>query len=405
MQMIKRLLQISLLICISSIVSACAGNVADEPDTELATETSIPTETPLPTSTPTPQPSASPTATLQPSPTIEVLSEDKFSSLSGLLYTSDNAIWTIDTNGQMQQLYDCFGSTRVSPDGRQSLVNQDLDIWILDHETCTSRNVTNTSGDEEAYENGALWWPGRPGRILIGYSGGDFAFGIPIEVNIANGETAPLSENISSAVPSFSPDGRKFVFETSLKDAFIYDVSSGLIELEIPEEIAKIGSPAWSHDGQSIAWIAGIDDEGNQHDGRTALVIFDIVSGDVQILDSYSPLGRDGWPFAPMWSPNDEWVIYNAWADESDKSGIWVVNSIDPENIYLPIDFEDRYANLLIQKVVWSADGKHLIISNYAPDPSDTTDSFWTEVWLVTIDTWEMQKVEALSGARIIDWQ
>lgn len=395
------LLYMCILIFVSSCLSACTNRVVNETELPTVTQTPSYTKTPFPTHPRNSLPTETATSTHSPTPIVEVLNENELGLLNGLVYALDDSIWTIDANGDSRKLYDCFASTRVSPDLRYALFIQDWDLWLMDHQTCTSRNLTDTNGEEEQFESGAMWWPGRSNTVLMGLYGAPYAFGSPSALNTQSGEMSVLSEEISSG-PSFSPDGRKFAFDGYLETPFIYDLYLGKSELEIPTdqfsgEITKIASPAWSHDGTRIAWVAGIEDKEASPSWQIALLIFDLITEDVQILYRYIPLGVTGWPLAAVWSPEDEWLAFNVLAEDSEESGIWVVPSDGGPSHKLPTVSTGR--------MFWVPTSDYLLITNYVREPDTEPGVFSTEVWLVRTESWDVQRVDQLMGATIIDWK
>ncbi|MBL1194731.1 MAG: hypothetical protein D8M60_10300 [Chloroflexi bacterium] len=401
MQTKRRLIQILLMVFVTGIIAGCALVEINDTDIAVHTETPSPTATPSPTNTRPPQSTASPTPTFKPTPTVPLLAETDMRLLSGLLYGIDDTIWTIDDEGNSQQLYDCFASRNVSSDLRYALFVEEWNLWLMDHQSCTSRNLTNTSGDEEEFEGGAMWWPGRTDTVLMGVYGAPYSFGSPSTLNIRSGEISVLSEEISSG-PSFSPNGRKFAFSGFPDKPLVYDMNSGVNQLEIPRgqlpgEIERIASPAWSHDGTRIAWIAGIEGDDSLKGWNISLIIIELESTNASILHSYLPLGVDGWPLAAEWSPDDKWLALYALAENPKERGIWLIPADGGPGRKLPIVSSGL--------MFWSPNSDYLLINSLKREPDDEPGVFSEEVWFLRIDTWEIQRIDQLSGASIIDWR
>jgi dipeptidyl aminopeptidase/acylaminoacyl peptidase len=143
-----------------------------------------------------------------------------------------------------------------------------------------------------------------------------------------------------------------------------------------------IGSPAWSPDGTKLAWIAG---RGTQ----IGVALFDLQVGSGQFLYPYQPLGRDGWPPAPVWSPDGRWLALVSWAQNPAEQGVWVVR----------VDGQQQEARVLGpgSAPTWSPDGRWLVFDH-------TPESGEAGIWVAAAGTWGMFRIGLPPEAHLVDW-
>jgi hypothetical protein len=148
----------------------------------------------------------------------------------------------------------------------------------------------------------------------------------------------------------------------------------------------EIAQPAWSHDGTVLAWIV----KGNlAPDGssRTGIGIFDLEAGTGRIIHPY-PTQGSGWPSAPVWSPDGEWIVFT---DSSpDRPGLWVSHVDDFQTeVYL-----GRGGN-----PVWSPTGKWLAFQDASEDGPP-------HYVVATTDNWQITPLNLATDryGQLIDW-
>jgi Tol biopolymer transport system component len=334
---------------------------------------------------------------LTPTPTESVVpTVSPLLPLSGLVYSSSGSLWQIAYDGSLIQLSD-RSDVVLSPDGNFALFTQEgpeepADLWIIDLSTGEESQLTNTP---ERIELFGLWWPGQPDKVIVGsisvseergYNTGHLSI-----VSVETDEYLILDEeNISNTFPAPSPDGQRIAHDRG-GSPWIYDLVKG------PEffDATRYGvtgsneltfaSPAWSPDGKQLAWlINGRFDEGAGN--RMAFAIFDLATGTSKILHPYYPINPQirGWPPAPVWSPNGQWLALNAWSQENAFS-LWAIK-VDGSEEH---DLVDGYNPL------WSPDGSKLIFTGFHPRSS---------IWLVQVNDWKKEQVNLLSNSTTKAW-
>jgi Tol biopolymer transport system component len=154
----------------------------------------------------------------------------------------------------------------------------------------------------------------------------------------------------------------------------------------LPETVdLRIASPSWSADGRRLAWVVG----GTFEDGwRIGLAVFDLQAQSSELFHLYEPVGVGGWPDAPVWSPDGQWLAYVVWpvADPA-QGGLWVMR---PNG-----EAERRLGQG--SGPVWSPDGRWLVYTEGLGDGE-------TDVWMVEAGVWEPAPLELPAGAVIQAW-
>ncbi|MBE7382396.1 MAG: PD40 domain-containing protein [Leptolyngbya sp. SIO1E4] len=135
----------------------------------------------------------------------------------------------------------------------------------------------------------------------------------------------------------WSPDGQKVVYTVSLgADSYVIvndTAGENVVSLSDTTQSASDDDPAWSPDGQRLAFVS----EGT---------IFAINA------DGTNPISLAGGNH-PLWSPNGDQLAFRT------VDGIWRV-SADGTGLTLLIDAAILPA--MVESFIWSADGQHLIM-------------------------------------------
>lgn len=305
--------------------------------------------------------------------------------LSGLVYSSSDGLWQVAYNGSLRRLSD-RSDILLSPDGNFALFTQEepeapTDFWLIDLSTGEETQLTNTP---DRFELFGLWWPGQPNIIIAGSrptsEEPDPSTGYLSMVLMDTGEYLVLDgENTSNTFPAPSPTGLRIAYDRG-GSPWIYDLVNGPEFFDaalygvIGSNELTFGSPAWSPDGKQLAWlISGRLDEGESN--RMAFAIFDLVTGTARVLHPYYPVNirLRGWPPAPVWSPNGQWLALSAWSEENPLA-LWAIKVDGSEEHYLG-DGENP---------LWSPDGSQLIFTRYG-QPRTT--------WLIKVNDWKKEQV------------
>jgi Tol biopolymer transport system component len=286
----------------------------------------------------------------------------------------------------------------LSPDGHSALfirydTEANSDLWMIDLISGEERNLTNTPDRLELF---GLWWPGQPDKVILGSrslteepepSTGHLSMAL-----VETGEYLILDgENISNAFPAPSPDGKRIAYDRG-GSPWIYDLISGpeTFDLDSFDSLGfpgsqkiTLASPSWSPDGKQLAWVMG-GGLGQDAGYRIAIAIFNLDTRTSRILHPYIPAGRGGWPPAPVWSPDGEWIAFNSWSEEN-PNALWVVRADGSEEHYIG---EGR-------NPIWSPDGIHLAFTLFQEQSS---------VWLVRVGEWKAERVDLPPNTQLKAW-
>lgn len=370
---LKTLLLISLLLG----MAACVSGPATPPSGGTFTPaTTLPKLTPLPSLPPNGYPAA-PTATpaiVQPYPPPPATptavaaypaaepSPAPGEELVGLVFANPEGVWLIEGAARQRQLT-IRPNALLSPDLTLAAYFESGDLWLQDLTNGAIRNLTFTPDREECCV--LHWWAAQPDRLLIAYrSAGDDApnRGTLALINLADGsEITPAPDAPAFSEPALSPDGRTLAFDMS-GAAALYTLGGQAAPLDLgnftwqngaPPDILGIGSPAWSPDGQHLAWYVTLNDAG---ENKAAILILDLTRRAAQIIHPYVNLGRGGWFSPPVWSPDGRWLAFVV--EAAAEGGVWVAAADGSAEEYLGPGSDP----------LWRYDGQRLI---YAQDQNN----------------------------------
>jgi Tol biopolymer transport system component len=214
-----------------------------------------------------------------------------------------------------------------SPDGSQILYVGDgglgqyntplnLDIWVMDADGSNQTNLSQFKGNEED----PIWSPDGSKIVFVSRR-----FGGTRQLMVMNTDGSNqrrVSIEFEEYNPSFSPDGQTLMFSSTFfftlnvrrwdednqpPDAEnVYDLLPELYDdrWDEPDRIGKGIEPAWSPDGD---WIAYVRTSGNNR--RIYLLDANSDGATVRFLNT------PGLNFDPAWSPDSLWIVYSSTRD------------------------------------------------------------------------------------------
>jgi hypothetical protein len=319
----------------------------------------------------------------------------------GLVYGSSEGLWRVDDAGQPQLVFE-RGDGAISPDGLQVLYDEPDDIWLADLATGERRNVT---ASQDRIECCAQWWPNQTETILFSSWTSEDAgpsYGFPTVAQLDGSGYAVLDDSgVSYSLPAPSPDGQTVAYDRAGM-AWLYGRKTGLEPFDpsaygLPvtygspgEQQWRIVSPAWSPDGQQLAWVVADCREGSC---ETSIGVFDLTRESLRMLHPYVPVGRGGQPAGPLWSPDGQWLAFVVWAEVPEQAGLWVMRADEQEEYAVEPGLVR--ANLT---PVWSPDSRWLAFSSVSSD-GDTR-----LFWLVEVGTWHRVSIELPPDAYLVTW-
>jgi hypothetical protein len=315
-------------------------------------------------------------------------------TLAGLVYKQmDTAeTWQIGNDGQHHLLNNSpFAAT--SWGGHSAIYEEDDDLWLSDLQTGALRQLTDTPDRVEWY---AQWWPGN--QAIIIFQSQARSSWTPSEagqlsiINFDGSNYSVLSDTPSIGLPSPSPDGKTIAFDQN-GTPWIYDLDTGISPFD-PSEFGYHAvennfyfSPSWSSDGWQLSWWIETD----QPDARYQLVIFDLKNQRYFQTDTYDPPDSTTWhPQAPVWSHDGQWLAYIT-RDE-----------ITPMDLYITHpDGSDSHRFGLASDPLWSPDDNSLVFTQWPP----RSDSYLAaEPYLVSAPSWEPVEIDLPEGSIPSAW-
>ena len=322
------------------------------------------------------QPTPTPPVTVAPPP--------------GLVYRTTDGLWRVDANGKPQQLLP-NPEAQLSPDGQRALYTNEQGVWVVDLATGEERNLLAAGGYH-------YWccprWAGNE-MVLFGSwpEGSDPGPSTGyLTAAAADGSWVRVLDqtSVSYGLPAASPDGQTIAYDRS-GTAWLYHWESGPEPFGVvaynlpPSKSIKIGSPAWSPDGRQLAWVVG----GGFGDGwRIGIAVFDLEARASRLLHPYDPLGVGGWPGAPVWSPDGQWLAYLlAHATDPAQSGLWVLRADGQDERWLGNGGNP----------VWSPEGRWFVFTQPIAEQE-------TAVWLLEAGVWDPQLMDLPAGAVSVGW-
>jgi hypothetical protein len=320
----------------------------------------------------------------------------------GLVFSNGAGLNMIDAEEQPIKLHN-DPQAALSPDGSRLLTYDatQQDVWLLDRIQGTIWKLTDTP---ERPECCLRWWPGRPDAVLFqstpagieGPQSGAPAYLTTIGVDGQGYHVLDPEHAFGLGQFAPSPDGQTIAYSDG-ETAWLYRwggaerFDPAAYGLMVEGGAVRVNQPAWSPDGQRLAWIvkAPLAVDGGL---RVGVALFELEGRTAQVLHPYEPPG-EGWPAAPVWSPDGAWLAFGD-SSASERAGLWIART----GSETPEEREERHLGLG-GNPIWSPDGRWLAFQSVGEDgvPAYVT---------LNVETWERRALNLPADryGQLIDW-
>jgi Tol biopolymer transport system component len=314
------------------------------------------------------------------------------SPIVGLVFSSREqngvAVWQVGSCGGHFQL-STQANLRISPDGDRALYTQDDDIWLVDLPNGEPHNLTNTT---DRIEVDPQWWPGSDdlvvfGSRVLGEDTGPTAGhlstvttdGRDYRVLVDQPSNSPPAPQPGNSIIAYDLGDSAWFYHLDKDESEFFDVS--LYELNIHKGM-KIGSPSWSPDGKKLAWWVG-GTFSPPINGTISLAIFNLETGLVQLLHPYTPIGTGGGLPKPIWSPDGERLAVLT-LGEAHKVDLWIID----------VDNGEEHLLGFASNPVWHPNGDALVYQAWSDNA----------IKLIDVDDWQLQILDLPPGSTPVSW-
>lgn len=381
-----------MILVVVLILTACSPvQTPPTPPQSSATATlEAPTATlEIPTSAPTVEPTipTAPTATEPAEPAHR---------FAGLAYTNAEGLWVVGRDGTPDLIIDQSQAV-ISPDGRYvAFVTSppdggQEDIGLLDRQTGETRNLTDTP---DRNEFSPQFWAARPDVVLFEskpVSEELFGSGYPTLVQLDGSGYQVLDARTGGPIAP-GPDGRTLAFGCCDAPGVLYYQETGSQSFfpesyGIPAE--KMYLPAFSPDGNQLAWVVGGQAFGGGGWGL-GVALFDLVDKTGRMLYTYAPQGGTEFVGDLVWSPDGQYLAYMNIGDPAGQGRAPTMHVLFPQS--------NDSVNLGIgHSPVWKPDGSELA---FTVTPQDIQDQ---RIIISPTGNW-FEMVEAPYAGESVGW-
>ncbi len=315
---------------------------------------------------------------------------------AGLVYSTEEGLWLVESDGRSRFILDQPEGV-LSPDGVKVAYSQGEveDLWVADLATGEKWNLTATS---DRREFAPVWWPEQPSSVVFQSKSVEeelFGYGKSTIINL-DGSGYRLLDDQKGAPFALSPDGETIAFGCCDGPGILYDWPEGPATFD-PEAYGvnarKLFLPAWSPDGQTLAWVVVGELSPGGGEYQSGVALFDIASKTSQTIHVYQPLGGSSVEHFLSWSPDGNWLAFVTYAERPElgrKLALYVARVDGQEEHFLGVGFNP----------IWSPDGKWLAYNDAKENPSSLWDHIVT---IVPVGDWESGTVLPIN-AELRDW-
>jgi Tol biopolymer transport system component len=290
---------------------------------------------------------------------------------AGLVYSTEEGLWLVESDGRSRLIIDQPEGV-LSPDGVKVAYSAGEleDLWIADLLTGETRNLTQTS---DRREFSPQWWPSQPNLVVFQSKSAEeplFGYGNPTIVGL-DGMGYRVLDDQKGAPIALSPDGKTIAFGCCDGPGILYKWPEGPTTFDPAAygvNAQKLFLPAWSPDGQLLAWVVGGElTPGSEF--QSGVAVFEIASMTSQMIHAYTPIGGSTVDYFLSWSSDGDWLAFVTYAERPElgrKPALYVARVDGQEEYYLGVGFNP----------IWSPDGKWLLFNEAKDSPS----SIWDHV-------------------------
>jgi dipeptidyl aminopeptidase/acylaminoacyl peptidase len=244
-------------------------------------------------------------------------------------------------------------SPRWSPDGRYLSFlakrgddDEKAQVWLLDRAGGEARRLTEMPGGVNDFA-----WSPDASRLALIASDPD-----PDEVD-AESEKPQTPKPIVIDRYRFKRDVTGYL-RNQRDHLYLFDVASEEAETLTSGDF-DVAQPAWSPDGSRLVFASKRGDDPDRHDDWNLYLIEARAGAEARVLTRWE--GADGAPSSapPAWSPDGEWIAYVRGGapkyQDYDPSRIGVVSGSGGEERVVTGQLD-----YWVDSPAWSADGRHL---------------------------------------------